>query len=104
MALKARPATVTGRSAAEAAKPVRTVFDQTCPLMPKHRTPYSLIMTTAKTSSQHDEILKAPQPSIEGSKEGKSEIMRPAFHPQASSFRSIRDGETPAASVRWILQ
>jgi hypothetical protein len=43
-------------------------------------------MTPTKSSSQHDEILKTLQLYIDGSKQGKSELMRPAFHPQASFF------------------
>ena len=43
-------------------------------------------MTPVKSPSQHDEILKTLQLYIDGSKEGKSELMRPAFHPQASFF------------------
>lgn len=46
--------------------------------------PHSLCMTPTKSSSQHDEILKTLQLYIDGSKRGKSELMRPAFHPQAS--------------------
>jgi hypothetical protein len=48
--------------------------------------PYSLCMTPTKSPSQHDEILKTLQLYIDGSKQGKSELMRPAFHPQASFF------------------
>jgi hypothetical protein len=43
-------------------------------------------MTPTKSSSQHDEILKTLQLYIDGSKQGKCELMRPAFHPQASVF------------------
>jgi hypothetical protein len=43
-------------------------------------------MTPTKSPSQHDEILKTLQLYIDGSKQGKSELMRPAFHPQASFF------------------
>ncbi len=48
--------------------------------------PYALSMTPTKSPSQHDEILKTLQQYIDGSKQGKSELMRPAFHPQASFF------------------
>jgi len=47
---------------------------------------YSFRMTSAQASPQYDEILKTLQFYIDGSKEGKSELMRPAFHPQASFF------------------
>jgi hypothetical protein len=43
-------------------------------------------MTPTKSSSQHDEVLKTLQMYIDGSKQGKSALMRPAFHPQASFF------------------
>jgi hypothetical protein len=48
--------------------------------------PYALCMTPTKSSSPHDEILKTLQLYIEGSKQGNSQLMRPAFHPQASFF------------------
>ena len=35
-------------------------------------------------AAEHDEIVKTMQLYIEGSKEGKSSLMRPAFHPDAS--------------------
>jgi hypothetical protein len=69
--------------------------------MPRTRTPYSLIMTTTETLSEHDEILKALQPYIDGSKEGKSDIMRPAFHPQASFFGYA--GEELAAGTQYLF-
>jgi hypothetical protein len=62
------------------------LFDQSCPLMSGLLGPYSLCMTPTKSPSQHDEILKTLQLYIDGSKQGKSELMRPAFHPQASFF------------------
>src|SRR5690242_8175580 len=43
-------------------------------------------MTQTISSSQHDEILKTLQMYIDGSRQGKSELMRPAFHPDASFF------------------
>jgi hypothetical protein len=46
--------------------------------------PYSLSMTPTNSPSQHDEILKTLQLYIDASKQGKSALMRPAFHPQAS--------------------
>jgi hypothetical protein len=48
--------------------------------------PYSLCMTPTQSPSQHDEILKTLQLYIDGSKQGRSELMRVAFHPQASFF------------------
>ena len=43
-------------------------------------------MTPTTSASQHDEILKTLQLYIDGCKQGKSGLMRPAFHPQASFF------------------
>ncbi len=48
--------------------------------------PYSVCMTPAKSTSPHDEILNTLQLYIDGSKQGKSEVMRPAFHPETSFF------------------
>src|SRR5215471_2785307 len=36
--------------------------------------------------SEYDKIVRAMQMYIDGSKLGKSELMRPAFHPNASFF------------------
>ena len=47
---------------------------------------YCLCMVTAKTQFEHDAILKTLQSYIDGCKQGNSELMRPAFHPQASFF------------------
>jgi hypothetical protein len=65
---------------------IRALFDQSCPLMAGLLGLYSLCMPPTKYLSQHDEILKTLQLYIDGSKQGKSELMRPAFHPQASFF------------------
>lgn len=54
--------------------------------MPGRISPYPLFMTPAKSASPHDEILKTLQLYLEGGKQGKSELMRPAFHPDASFF------------------
>ena len=43
-------------------------------------------MVSAKTQSEHDAILKTVQLYIDGCKQGNSELMRPAFHQQASFF------------------
>ena len=45
---------------------------------------YSLAMTPGKATSPQDEILSTLQLYVDGVKEGKSALMRPAFHPQAS--------------------
>jgi len=36
--------------------------------------------------TDHDEIVNVMQMYIDGSRQGKSELMRPAFHPEASFF------------------
>jgi Putative lumazine-binding len=43
-------------------------------------------METIKHSTEHDAIVNTVQIYIDGCKVGKSEVMRPAFHPQASFF------------------
>ena len=45
-----------------------------------------LYIATAKTQSEHDAILKTLQLYIDGCKQGNSELVRSAFHPQASFF------------------
>jgi Putative lumazine-binding len=43
-------------------------------------------MNTGEYLNEYDSIVKIMQLYIDGSKQGKSEIMRPAFHPDASFF------------------
>ena len=43
-------------------------------------------MTKSEYLTEYDEIAKTVQMYIDGSKQGKSELMRPAFHPEASFF------------------
>ena len=62
------------------------LFGQICPLMSPPAREYSLCMANAKTQSEHDAIQKTLQLYIDGCKQGNSELMRPAFHPQASFF------------------
>lgn len=62
------------------------LFDRTCPLNCQLHGPYPLCMTQPQPQSEHDEILKTLQLYIDGSKQGSSTVMRPAFHPQASFF------------------
>jgi hypothetical protein len=74
-------------------------FDRACPLSDQVLAPYSLHMTLVSSPPQsseilapisspspHDEILKTLQLYIDGSKQGNSQVMSPAFHPQASFF------------------
>lgn len=41
-------------------------------------------MATSKYPTEYDEIVNTMQMYIDGSKQGKSDFMRPAFHPHAS--------------------
>jgi hypothetical protein len=43
-------------------------------------------MNSSEYLNDYDGIVKIMQLYIDGSKQGKSEIMRPAFHPEASFF------------------
>ena len=43
-------------------------------------------MNTSEYLHEYDGIVKTMQAYIDGSKQGKSEVMRPAFHPGASFF------------------
>lgn len=43
-------------------------------------------MTTSRYLTEYDGIVKIMQQYIDGSKQGKSELMRSAFHPEASFF------------------
>jgi hypothetical protein len=43
-------------------------------------------MTKSEYLAEYDGIVKTVQMYIDGSKQGKSELMRPAFHPNASFF------------------
>ena len=43
-------------------------------------------MTKSEYLTEYDGIVKTMQMYIDGSKQGKSELMRPAFHPDASFF------------------
>ena len=43
-------------------------------------------MTTSRYLTEYDRIVKIMQQYIDGSKQGKSELMRSAIHPEASIF------------------
>ncbi len=43
-------------------------------------------MATSEYPTEYDEIVGTMQMYIDGSKQGKSDLMRPAFHPEASFF------------------
>lgn len=48
-------------------------------------------MTNTNSNSDHDQILKTMQMYVDGSKQGKSSLMRPAFLPEASFFGYVGD-------------
>ncbi len=52
-------------------------------------------------STEYDRIVNTLQLYIEGSKQGKSALMRPAFHPQASFFGYV--GETLAVGSEFLF-
>jgi len=47
---------------------------------------YGPSMTKSEYLTEYDGIVRTIQIYIDGSKQGKSELMRPAFHPDASFF------------------
>jgi putative lumazine-binding protein len=47
---------------------------------------YGPSMTKSEYLTEYDGIVRIIQMYIDGSKQGKSELMRPAFHPDASFF------------------
>ena len=55
-------------------------------MTPSARQPYCTHMAVSRYATEYDAIVKTMQQYIDGSKQGKSELMRPAFHPNASFF------------------
>ena len=55
-------------------------------LTPRAVKAYCLRMTKSEYLTECDRIVKTMQMYVDGSKQGKSELMRPAFHPEASFF------------------
>jgi len=47
-------------------------------------------MASSKYATEHDGILKTMQMYIDSGRQGKSEVMRPAFHPDASFFGYVQ--------------
>ena len=58
-------------------------------------------MTTSQYLTEYDDIVKTMQMYINGSKNGKSELMRPAFHPEASFFGYA--GEQLAVGTKFLF-
>lgn len=58
-------------------------------------------MTNNEYLTEYDQIVQAMQKYIDGSKQGKSELMRPAFHPEASFFGYA--GEQLAVGTQFLF-
>jgi len=63
--------------------------------------PYCRGMTNTEYQNEYDGILKTLQLYIDGSKQGKSELMRPAFQPHASFFGYA--GEQLASGTQFLF-
>ena len=61
-------------------------FGRIWPLTPRALRPYFLRMANSEYLTEYDAIVRTMQLYIDGSKQGKSERMRPAFHRDASFF------------------
>jgi Putative lumazine-binding len=63
-----------------------------CSLFPRlailavRESPYHVPMALNKYATEYDSIVEAMQMYIDAARQGKSEVMRPAFHPGASFF------------------
>jgi hypothetical protein len=58
-------------------------------------------MTMSRYLTEYDRIVKIMQQYIDGSKQGKSELMRSAFHPEASFFGYA--GEQLASGTQFLF-
>jgi Putative lumazine-binding len=63
-----------------------TGFGHVWLLTPAISSPYSLRMANDEYLTDYDQIVNTMRMYIDGSKQGKSALMRPAFHPDASFF------------------
>ena len=63
-----------------------TDFGRVWLLTPRTLSPYCLHMTKSEYLTEYDRIVNIMQMYTDGSEQGKSELMRPAFHPDASFF------------------
>jgi hypothetical protein len=59
-------------------------------------------MTKSGYLTEYDKIVQTMEMYIDGSKQGKSEIMRPAFHPSASFFGYA--GEQLATGTTFLFE
>jgi Putative lumazine-binding len=62
---------------------------------------YCLPMTKTEYLTEYDRIVKTMEMYVDGSKQGKSELMRPAFHPEASFFGYA--GEQLAVGTKFLF-
>lgn len=58
-------------------------------------------MAKSEYLTEYDRIVNTMQMYVEGSKQGKSELMRPAFHPEASFFGYA--GEHLAVGTKFLF-
>jgi hypothetical protein len=63
-----------------------TDFGHVWLLPPRNFIPYRLCMAKSEYLTEYDAIVNTMQMYIDGCKQGKSGLMRPAFHPDASFF------------------
>jgi hypothetical protein len=78
-----------------------TDFGQVWLLTPSAPNSYSPRMTKSEYLSEYDKIVQTMQQYIDGSKQGKSELMRPAFHSEASFFGYA--GDQLALGTRFLF-
>ena len=78
-----------------------TDFSCVWPLTPHTLRPYRLGMTKSEYLTEYDGIVKTMQMYIDGSNQGKSALMRPAFHPDASFFGYA--GEQLATGTKFLF-
>jgi len=71
-------------------------------LTPSNPAAYIPPMTKSEYLTEYDKIVETMQNYIDGSKQGKSEIMRPAFHPDASFFGYA--GEQLAVGTKFLFE
>ncbi|HKF02453.1 MAG TPA: nuclear transport factor 2 family protein [Candidatus Sulfotelmatobacter sp.] len=78
-----------------------TVFGHVWLLTPRAIKSYCLLMNKSEYLTEYDRIVKTIQIYVDGSKQGKSELMRPAFHPEASFFGYA--GEQLAVGTKFLF-
>ena len=81
---------------------VATGFVQVWLLTPSNPAAYSPRMTKSEYLTEYDKIVQTMQNYIDASKQGKSEIMRPAFHTDASFFGYA--GEQLAVGTKFLFE